>query len=93
MKSFHADHTYQAVYQGDQKMIAVEGLSKVLFDLAGDPSEQHPYQEQARIDELANVLDAYLELAETRRNGFSKQKISIKDDLIQQRLRDLGYLE
>jgi len=93
MDRFHADHTYRAVYQGDKKMIAIEGLSRVLYNLAGDPNEERPYQDEHRINELAKILDAYLELAETRRNGFTKQKISLKDDLIQQRLRDLGYLE
>jgi uncharacterized sulfatase len=93
MDRFHADHTYRAVYQGDEKMIAVEGLSRVLYNLAGDPHEDQPYQDGSRMDDLAKVLDAYLDLVETRRDGFTKRKISLKDDLVQQRLRDLGYLE
>jgi arylsulfatase A-like enzyme len=93
MGRFHADHTYRAVYKGDEKMIAIEGLSRVLYNLTGDPNEAYPYQDKRRIDELAKTLDAYIELAETRRKGFSKQKISLKDELIQERLRDLGYLE
>jgi len=32
-------------------------------------------------------------LAMTRNSGFSPRKISLKDDMIQQRLRDLGYME
>ncbi|MCB2202669.1 sulfatase-like hydrolase/transferase [bacterium] len=90
---FQADHTHRAVYQGDEKMIAVEGLTKVLFDLAGDPKEGQPYQDAARIDALAEVLEAYLELANTRSAGTSRRKLVLKDDLLQQRLRDLGYLE
>jgi uncharacterized sulfatase len=90
---FQADRTHRAVYQGDEKMIAVEGLSKVLFDLAGDPKEGQPYQDEARIDELAAVLDAYLELANSRNVGTSRRKLNLNDDLLQQRLRDLGYLE
>jgi uncharacterized sulfatase len=90
---FQADRTHRAVYQGDEKMIAVEGLSKVLYDLAGDPKEGQPYQDEARIDALAEVLDAYLELAGTRNVGSSRRKLVLNDDLLQQRLRDLGYLE
>lgn len=91
--NYQADRTHRAVYQGDEKMIAVEGLSKVLFDLAGDPREVQPYQDAARIDALADVLDAYLELANKRNAGTSRHKLVLKDELLQQRLRDLGYLE
>jgi hypothetical protein len=52
-----------------------------------------PYQDERRIDALAEALDSYLELAVTRRNSFTKQKISIKDEILQQRMKDLGYLE
>jgi uncharacterized sulfatase len=93
MDRFNADHTYRAVYQGDEKMIAIEGLSSVLYNLAGDPREVQPYQDERRIDALAEALDSYLELAVTRRNSFTKQKISIKDEILQQRMKDLGYLE
>jgi uncharacterized sulfatase len=85
--------TQRAIYQNDEKMIAVEGVSKVLFDLAGDPTEQRPYQDAKRIEALSKVLDAYLDLAMTHSSGASPRKISLKDDLIQKRLRDLGYME
>jgi hypothetical protein len=74
-------------------MIAVEGLTSVLYNLAGDPDETQPYSEEARIGALAKELDAYLDLAATRRKGLLNRKISLKDEIIQQRLRDLGYLE
>jgi hypothetical protein len=85
--------TQRAVYKGDEKMIAVEGISKMLYDLAGDPTEQRPYQDAKRIEALSKVLDAYLDLAMAHSSGSSPRKISLKDELIQQRLRDLGYME
>ncbi len=90
---FYANRSHRAVYQGDEKMIAIEGLSKVLFNLAGDPKESQPYSDEKRIKELASVLDTYLDVASSRQLGSSRKKISLSDDLIQQRLRDLGYIE
>lgn len=90
---FNAGLTHRAVYQGNEKMIAVEGLTKALYNLAGDPREGRPYQDEKRIQALSKMLDGYLELAMMRNRGSSRRKISLKDDLIQQRLRDLGYLE
>ena len=89
----HAEKTRRAVYLGSEKMIAVEGVSKALYDLAGDPDEGRPYQNPERIDALAKVLDAYLELAMSRSSGSSRSKVALNDELVQQRLRDLGYLE
>jgi len=89
----HAEQTRYAVYHHDEKMLAVGDLSRVLYDLAGDPEEGRPYQNEARIGELSSILDKYLDLAETHQSGSSHRKISLKDELIQQRLRDLGYLE
>lgn len=93
MDRYHAEATQRAVYQGDEKMIAVEGVSKLLYDLAGDPSEARPYHDEKRIDALSKVLDAYLELAMSRWQDSSGRKILLNDEVVQQRLRDLGYLE
>ena len=93
IEQYNTEHAFRAIYHGDEKMIAIEGLSKVLFNLAGDPFEEKPYQDPQRMEELEKILDAYLELAETRRTGFKKQKISLRDEIIQKQLRDLGYLE
>ena len=89
----HADQIHRAVYQGDEKMITVDGLMRVLYNLAEDPGENHPYRDDQRMDELAKSLETYLELSESRRSGTARQKASLSDELIQQRLRDLGYLE
>jgi len=88
-----ADATHRAVYNGDEKMVEIEGVSKVIFDLAGDPHEQNPYQNEVRIKKLSKILDAYMDVSETHRVGSQRRKISLKDDIIQQRLRDLGYIE
>jgi uncharacterized sulfatase len=89
----HADKTRRAVYHGSQKMIAIDGLSNVLYDLDDDPEEEAPFLKENKIAELSHVIDEYLNLAASRRGLISKRKVSLSDDLIQQRLRDLGYLE
>jgi uncharacterized sulfatase len=88
-----ANRTQRAVYQESEKMIVVEGVSKVLYNLSGDSDESNPYQDDSRLQALSDLLDSYLESATTRRMGSTRKKINLKDDLIQQRLRDLGYLE
>jgi arylsulfatase A-like enzyme len=93
INQYQADLVHRAVYHGDAKMSAVEGLSRLFYDLACDPNEAYPKQEDERIRVFSKVLDDYLELAATRWPGSSTRKISLKDDIIQQRLRDLGYLE
>ena len=90
---YHADLTQRAVYQGNEKMITVEGMSQVLFDLVRDPAEKRPYLDEERIYELNKILDAYLDLSTNHRGGSSRQKVALMDELMQQRLRDLGYLE
>lgn len=90
---YRAEATQRAVYEDTEKMLEIEGYSKVLYDLVGDPLEEDPYQNEAKIKKLSQILDTYLEVSETHRAGSQKKKISLKDDIIQQRLRDLGYIE
>lgn len=87
------DRTQWAVYQRDEKMIMLEGLSRMLFDLAGDESEGNPYQDTERIGEFTRALDSYLELAAGRKINATRSKLSLTDEAVKQRLRDLGYLE
>jgi arylsulfatase A-like enzyme len=93
IEKYHADHIHRAVYQGDIKMIAIDGLMQVLYNLAEDPDESSPFIDDQRIEELSRSLETYLELSASRRSCTTKQKASLTDELIQQRLRDLGYLE
>lgn len=90
---YHAAKTLRAVYQGDEKMIAIEGVSQEIFNLVSDPHESKPLQDDLRIGEFNKILDSYLDLASIHRGSSSTQKIKIIDDLMQQRLRDLGYIE
>jgi uncharacterized sulfatase len=93
IERFHADHTQRAIYHDDLKMIAIEGVSKALFDLASDFQEIQPYQIQEQIRAMDRELEAYLELCDAHSNSTPREKISLKDEIIQQRLRDLGYIE
>ena len=93
IEQMNVDRPQWAVYQRDEKMIANEDLSRMLYDLAGDPSEGKPYQNVNRINDFSKALNSYLELAGVRRKGATKSKFLLTDEIIQQRLRDLGYLE
>ena len=55
-EKYHPGVDQRAVYQGDQKMIEVDGISKILYDLAGDPRERKPYRDPAKIDALSKVF-------------------------------------
>jgi len=93
IQRFHADRIHRAVYHGEEKMITIDGISNLLFNLAVDPAEQYPYQNEDQLEALAKALNSYLELSTSRQAYSSKKKISLEDELVQQRLRDLGYLE
>jgi arylsulfatase A-like enzyme len=93
IERLNIDRTQCAVYQRDEKMIIVEGLSRMLYDLAGDVSEGNPYQDSERIGGFTKALDTYLEIAAGRRKNATNNKFLLKDEVIKQRLRDLGYLE
>jgi arylsulfatase A-like enzyme len=93
IKKYHAEATHRAVYHQDQKLIDVEGYSQVMFDLTEDPREANPMIISGEIKRLMKVLDGYLDSAAARRSELANQKFSITDKVIQQRLRDLGYLE
>ncbi len=90
---YHADKTMRAVYQGDEKMIDIEGTSRKIYNLVEDLTEMKPIYDEMRIAEFSKILDAYLDLASNHRGSSSTQKIKVIDDLMQQRLRDLGYIE
>lgn len=90
---YQADLTHRAVYDHHQKLIDIEGFSQSLVDLSTDPYEQNPINDSDHINMLMKVLDGYLESAATRQSKFTQQKIILTDKLVQQRLRDLGYLE
>ena len=93
IERFNADHVQRAIYHEDIKMITVEGISKALYDLASDFTEIEPYQNQNQMRIMDRELEAYLELSHSHNNPAPKEKVSLKDEIIQQRLRDLGYLE
>ena len=90
---YQADKTLRAVYQGVEKMIDIEGSSQHLYNLVEDLNELKPYYDELRITEFSKILDAYLDLATNHRGSSSTQKIKIIDEVMQQRLRDLGYIE
>jgi arylsulfatase A-like enzyme len=89
--------THRAAYQGQHKLISIEGVDDWLFSLLDDPQEVHGVNgggDAGQKDRLAQELAAFLNTARQRRPAVEAQRAANVDDAeIQQRLRDLGYLE
>jgi uncharacterized sulfatase len=97
IKQLHCRATHWAVYQGSHKLIAIEGVADQLFALDADPLESHAVdagEDEGRTQLLIDHLRAFLEEARARRPDSRAQRAANLDDVIvQQRLRDLGYIE
>lgn len=90
----HRDH--RAVYEGPYKLMCIDDDCAQLFSLDVDPSEKHSLEPPAagRIQRMRARLSAFLEKASARRPQAREQQAANLDDrIVQQRLRDLGYLE
>jgi arylsulfatase A-like enzyme len=91
----HRDH--RAVYEGPYKLMCIDDEHAELFSLDVDPSEKHSLETPTaagRIQRMRARLSAFLQRANARRPKIREQQARNLDDrIVQQRLRDLGYLE
>jgi len=98
IETFHCKLNRRAVYHGQHKLARIDGVQDELFDLAGDPTEQHDLLDQ-RPDLAANLagkLDAFMVKAIARRpdNWEANQAVNLdEDENLRQQLRALGYIE
>ena len=86
-----------AVWDGQHKMIRVEGEDDRLYALDSDPSELHPFQAIERPDLTARLAAQFVDFrdqAESRRpQQWTRAQASVDNELVRQRLRDLGYTD
>jgi len=87
---------HRAVYEGRYKLICVEDKSPRLFSLDVDPWETRSLEAPAvteRIRRMRARLHAFLEEANARKpQARAQQPANLDDKIVQQRLRDLGYI-
>jgi uncharacterized sulfatase len=97
IEDLHCRATHWAAYQGDHKLISIEGVEDRLFSLSADPREMRHLdggEDAARKQRLMEHLASFLERAGRQRPDLEEQRaMNVDDALVQQRLRDLGYLE
>ena len=96
IEKLHCRATHRAAYEGDHKLIAIEGLGERLFSLRTDPQELHSLngRDAARKERIMEGLAAFVERSRTHRPDLEAQRATNVDDvLVEQRLRELGYLE
>ncbi len=89
--------TLRAVYEDRFKLVQVEGIGEQVYDLDADRQEHYPLSldEQAeRLARLLAVAEAFVDKAESRRlEGKRQRAVNHDDELVQQRLRGLGYMD
>jgi uncharacterized sulfatase len=97
IEQLHCRTTHWAAYEGRYKLISVEEIDDRLFSLDADPLERQGVDggaDAGHKHRLMGQLKAFLEGARARRPDFLVQRAPNLDDIIvQQRLRDLGYIE
>ncbi len=97
IEELHCRATHRAAYQGEHKLVSIEGVEDRLFSLSADPREMHDIEGEgdvARKQRLVEHLTSFLEGVGMRTPDLEGQRATNVDDAsVQQRLRDLGYLE
>jgi len=89
--------THRAVYDDGHKLISIDGAEELLFSLRSDPCEMKGLNgggNDVLRKRLGDELKAFVRRAARRSVGDNGQRAANADDeAVQQRLRDLGYLE
>jgi uncharacterized sulfatase len=98
IERLHCRATQRAAYEGSYKLISIENIDDRLFSLGPDFLEKPDVdndEDEGRKRRLRGHLKSFLERARARRvDRQNRQRAANLDDVIvQQRLRDLGYIE
>jgi uncharacterized sulfatase len=97
IERLHCRATQRAAYEGRHKLIAIEDVGSRLFSLDADPLESQVVEagaDERRGHRLKEQLKAFVDGARARRPDLRVERAANLDDVIvQQRLRDLGYIE
>jgi len=97
IKPFSCHATHWAVYQDGHKLVRVEGVGDELFALGAPPLEVHPLEggvDSERMAHLTGQLKLFLEKAQAHRlDAGTRDEADLENEVLRQRLRNLGYLE
>ena len=97
LDELHCRATHWAVYEGQHKLIRVDGVGDRVYSLDVDPQEGHPITAAfgaERATALGAQLAAFSEKAVSRRpQHWTRSQAKVENELVRQRLRDLGYTE
>jgi uncharacterized sulfatase len=88
--------THRAAYDGGHKLIRVENVRDELYALDSDPGEMHDLAaaRQALMHDMLERLELFVEKAMSRRpENWSREEVNLDSEIVQQRLRELGYIE
>jgi arylsulfatase A-like enzyme len=96
IEKFHCRSTYRALYDNGHKFVDIENIRQELYDLKEDAGEMNDLSlstELGRVQRLSESLEQFVVEARTHVPEDKKSTSNLSDELVQQRLRDLGYLE
>lgn len=89
--------THRAVYEDGYKLISIENVDDRLYALRHDPQEACGVTSGAqpeRVRRLMGRLHAFLDRArQHQRSRSGRAQVDLDDEIVRQRLRDLGYIE
>ena len=95
---FQVRSTFRAAYdQYGHKLIRADGFSDSVYNIAVDKSEQNKIEivkDDPSFEFLSNALDRFQDLSRSRQpEQWSRSGVNLDDEVLRQRLRNLGYLE
>jgi uncharacterized sulfatase len=98
IEPFHCRCNRRAVFQGQKKLVRIDGVQDELFDLAADPLELHDLSDHQPdlAAKLSGKLDAFMSQALARRPDTWQANRTLnleEDENLLKQLRALGYIE
>ena len=86
----HTRETHRAVYGAETKLYDIEGIGRRLLTFGDEDGLPREEMRQALVEQLAEFLQA---CRNNQPEGWTVPTVDISDPFLEQRLRDLGYME
>jgi len=107
MERLACDKTRWSILEDTFKLIRIQGVRDELYHWVDDPAEEHALklngskpsthlmpEHDAQAERLRQHLGAFVDIARQHSpNGATASKVDLENDLVQERLRGLGYIE
>jgi len=105
IEALACDKTRWSILEDTYKLIRIQGVRDELYHRSNDPMEEHALKlngshpsthndAEQQAERLRQQLSAFIEVARQHSpNGGATQKADLEDELVQERLRGLGYIE